>query len=208
MSSDRPNPRRSSRDIDINKLSESQLLTRPPRPSQSQPSSTPLPTHHRRPSSTLVPQPPPQQERTPSPAPPSPDNPTTSDLPLSLSASTLLHSPALPTDARTALNQIASTLDPPSHKITVRFHAIGDAPPLKQKVAKVSASNTFATIVKFLRKRLYPEGGGEGREADGLFCYVNSVFAPGLDEGVGNLWRCFKVDDQLIVAYSRTPAFG
>ena len=23
----------------------------------------------------------------------------------------------------------------------------------------------------------------------GLFCYVNSVFAPGLDEGVGNLWR-------------------
>lgn len=22
-----------------------------------------------------------------------------------------------------------------------------------------------------------------------MFCYVNSVFAPGLDEGVGNLWR-------------------
>jgi len=22
-----------------------------------------------------------------------------------------------------------------------------------------------------------------------VFCYVNSVFAPGLDEGVGNLWR-------------------
>jgi ubiquitin-like protein ATG12 len=186
MSSDRPNPRRSSRDIDIDKLSESQLLTRPPRPSQTQPSFTSLPTQHRRPSSALVPQPPGQQERTPSPASPSPDYPTTSDLPLSLSTSTLLHSPALPTDARTALNQIAATLDPPSHKITVRFHAIGDAPPLKQKVAKVSASNTFATIVKFLRKRLYLEGGGE---ADGLFCYVNSVFAPGLDEGVGNLWR-------------------
>lgn len=23
----------------------------------------------------------------------------------------------------------------------------------------------------------------------GVFCYVNSVFAPGLDEGVGGLWR-------------------
>jgi ubiquitin-like protein ATG12 len=189
MSSERPNPRRSSRDINVDKLSESQLLTRPPRSSQNQPSSTTLPSHPGRPSSTLIPQPPHQPERTPSPASPSPDYPTTADLPLSLSTSTLLHSPNLPTDARTALNQIAATLDPPSHKITVRFHAIGDAPPLKQKVAKVSASNTFATIVKFLRKRLYPEGGGEGREADGLFCYVNSVFAPGLDEGVGNLWR-------------------
>ena len=29
------------------------------------------------------------------------------------------------------------------------------------------------------------EGGGQG----GVFCYVNSVFAPGLDEGVGGLWR-------------------
>ena len=27
-------------------------------------------------------------------------------------------------------------------------------------------------------------GGG-----DQVFCYVNSVFAPGLDEGVGGLWK-------------------
>lgn len=34
------------------------------------------------------------------------------------------------------------------------------------------------------------DGGGGG-----VFCYVNSVFAPGLDEGVGGLWRvslCFS----------------
>ena len=39
----------------------------------------------------------------------------------------------------------------------------------------------------FLRKKLGPENGA-------VFCYVNSVFAPGLDEGVGNLWRvsCFS----------------
>ena len=39
----------------------------------------------------------------------------------------------------------------------------------------------------FLRKKLGAENGA-------VFCYVNSVFAPGLDEGVGNLWRasCFS----------------
>lgn len=34
----------------------------------------------------------------------------------------------------------------------------------------------------FLRKKLGAENGA-------VFCYVNNVFAPGLDEGVGNLWR-------------------
>ena len=34
------------------------------------------------------------------------------------------------------------------------------------------------------------EGGdGAGDGGGGVFCYVNSVFAPGLDEGVGGLWR-------------------
>lgn len=96
-----------------------------------------------------------------------------------------------------------------------------------------------------MRKRLLEGKGGEAGEGAGggnesVFCYVNSVFAPGLDEGVGALWRvslrlkgawlrgvwrggrdgeigmgcglmwwqCFKTDDQLIVAYSMTPAFG
>jgi ubiquitin-like protein ATG12 len=27
------------------------------------------------------------------------------------------------------------------------------------------------------------------KDHESVFCYVNSVFAPGLDEGVGNLWR-------------------
>ncbi|EEP76283.1 predicted protein [Uncinocarpus reesii 1704] len=57
-------------------------------------------------------------------------------------------------------------------------------------------------VVRFLRKKL------DCRESDSVFCYVNSVFAPGLDESVGGLWRCFKTDDQLIVSYSMTPAFG
>lgn len=37
--------------------------------------------------------------------------------------------------------------------------------------------------MRFLRKRL------KLADHDSVFCYVNSVFAPSLDEGVGNLWR-------------------
>jgi ubiquitin-like protein ATG12 len=176
-------------------LSESQLLPT----SGHNPSSSPQGPSSSSISSPLAPS-------CPSPDPDADDPGAGPDLPLSLSTSTLLTT-TLPTDARSALATLASTLDPPTHKITVRFQAIGDAPPLKVKVAKVSASHTFATVVRFLRKRLYgnaptegggaaggegvADGGGSGvkRKEESLFCYVNSVFAPGLDEGVGNLWR-------------------
>ncbi|CAL8578954.1 hypothetical protein XPA_004718 [Xanthoria parietina] len=149
--------------------------------------------------------------------PPIPDSPTAANtsIPLPLSASILLT--ALPQDATSALDQAtaAATADVPE-KVTIRLQPIGSAPQLRQKVFKISAKNRFETVVTFLRNRLFKKGeaGGDGeREGGGgggehVFCYVNSVFAPGLDEGVGALWRCFKTDDQLIVAYSTTPAFG
>lgn len=103
----------------------------------------------------------------------------------------------------------------------MRFQPLPSAPILKNRIFKISASQKFETVVKFLRKKL------DCKDTDSVFCYVNSVFAPGLDEGVGGLWRvsqlsvadykyrpiedfmqCFKTDDQLIVAYSMTPAFG
>lgn len=65
----------------------------------------------------------------------------------------------------------------------MRLQPIGSAPILKQKVFKISASSRFSVVLNFLRKKVGV------REGDGLFLYVNSVFAPGLDEGVGNLFR-------------------
>lgn len=53
----------------------------------------------------------------------------------------------------------------------------------------------------FLRRKLRVEagigaggekgekGGGAGGDGGSVFCYVNNVFAPGLDEGVGGLWK-------------------
>ncbi|KAL8764977.1 MAG: hypothetical protein Q9209_007778 [Squamulea sp. 1 TL-2023] len=149
---------------------------------------------------------------TSSPAPsegPIPDSPTVANpsLPLTLSASILLTS--LPQDATSALEQatLAASADIPE-KVTIRLQPIGSAPQLRQKVFKISSKNRFETVVTFLRNRLFKKSDGGEDVGEHVFCYVNSVFAPGLDEGVGALWRCFKTDDQLIVAYSTTPAFG
>ena len=58
-------------------------------------------------------------------------------------------------------------------------------------VFQVSSSNRFETVVTFLRKKLLEsgKGGDTGKRDRSVFCYVNSVFAPSLDEGVGGLWK-------------------
>lgn len=80
--------------------------------------------------------------------------------------------------------------------MTIRFQPVGSAPPLRQRVFKISAANRFESVVAFLSRKLRAleradanVGGGLGLGTGGVFCYVNSVFAPGLDEGVGGLWR-------------------
>ncbi|MCJ1430852.1 Ubiquitin-like protein [Xylographa pallens] len=116
----------------------------------------------------------------PSPSPPPAEENLPPSLPLPLSASLLLTS--LPTDAHTAL-ALAAQQDQQPQKIKVRFQPIGSAPALTQRVFKISATSRFESVVTFLRKKL-----GVRRE-ESVFCYINSVFAPGLDEGVGGLWK-------------------
>ncbi|CAE6996127.1 Ubiquitin protein [Pyrenophora teres f. teres] len=91
---------------------------------------------------------------------------------------------------------------PNSPTVTIRLQPIGSAPHLTQRIFKLSTTQTFATIVRFLRKRLGV------KEHESVFCYVGSVFSPGLDEGVGNLWSCFKQGEELVVGYAVSPAFG
>jgi len=86
--------------------------------------------------------------------------------------------------------------------VSVRFQPVGSAPILKQRVFKISASSKFSVVLNFLRKKVGL------KEGDGLFCYVNSVFAPGLDEGVGNLYRVslrlsFLPNQELFSSFAR-----
>ncbi|PTB64587.1 APG12-domain-containing protein [Trichoderma citrinoviride] len=122
------------------------------------------------------------------------------EIPLTLSASVMLAD--LPRDATAALAS-AGELFPAHSKVVVKFKAVGSAPALQQDVCKISAGRKFEEVVRYLRRKL------RCKETDSVFLYVNSAFAPSLDEVVGNLHQCFKnAHDQLVVAYSITPAFG
>ncbi|RPB24525.1 hypothetical protein L211DRAFT_837446 [Terfezia boudieri ATCC MYA-4762] len=103
---------------------------------------------------------------------------------MALTTSILLTS--LPPDVTAAL-AIATAPPPQNDKVTIRFQSIGNAPMLKRKVFRISSGAKFGKVVAFLRKQLgMDEGGAPG---EGLWCYVNQSFAPGLDAEVGGLWR-------------------
>ncbi|KAI9481107.1 MAG: ubiquitin-like autophagy protein Apg12-domain-containing protein [Benjaminiella poitrasii] len=87
-------------------------------------------------------------------------------------------------------------------KVIVIFRAIGNAPILKQKVFKLTASNKFQTVIQFLRKELRYQG------SDPLFLYINSAFSPSPDETVADLHKCFNTDGHLIINYCTTAAWG
>ncbi|UKZ59754.1 uncharacterized protein TrAtP1_001051 [Trichoderma atroviride] len=121
------------------------------------------------------------------------------EIPLTLSASVVLAD--LPRDATAALASAGGF--PATSKVVVKFKAVGSAPALQQDVCKISAARKFEEVVRYLRRKL------RCKDTDSVFLYVNSAFAPSLDEVVGNLHQCFKnAHDQLVVAYSITPAFG
>ncbi|KNG49789.1 ubiquitin-like protein atg12 [Stemphylium lycopersici] len=126
-----------------------------------------------------------------------PDEDDTTEAPLTMAASVVLTN--LPKDTSKAL-ETAGNLT--VQKVTIRLHPIGSAPHLTQRIFKLSTNQAFATIVRFLRKRLGV------KEHESVFCYVGNVFSPGLDEGVGNLWSCFKQGEELVVGYALAPAFG
>lgn len=133
------------------------------------------------------------------------------DLPMTMAASVMLTS--LPRDARSALEGAGEVgVDKGefffffssfsffwliSLLVKIHFRAVGSALALRQPVRKLSSTARFEAVVRFLRKQLRLQ------DHESVFCYVNSVFAPGLDEGIGNLWRVSYsfVDDDLWTRY-------
>jgi ubiquitin-like protein ATG12 len=135
---------------------------------------------------------PPSPSATPAPSsntfaiPDVPPTSTSPDLPLTLASSLILTS--LPQDAASALH---SAGDFPLPKIIVHFKAVGAAPILEKKVCKINSSQRFEAVVSYLRRVL------RVRESESVFLYVNSSFAPALDEVVGNLHRVSGVTSSL-----------
>lgn len=106
------------------------------------------------------------------------DNEETNEQQLTMAASVILTN--LPKNAHEALDGAGELTQA---KVTIRLQPVGSAPALRQRVFKISSTQRFSAVVGFLRKKLGLD------PKDSIFCYVNSVFAPGLDEVVGNLWR-------------------
>lgn len=155
-------------------------------------------------------------------ATPIPDDAHDADLPLTMTASVVLT--ALPRDATAALKD-AGAFDkpkgtPPIHlpsilprpralltrrplaAVTVRFKAVGSAPILKQQVCRINATQRFEAVVAYLRRvlRCGPQ--------DSVFLYVNSTFAPALDEIVGNLHRVSLLGSQLLGGFFKGETDG
>lgn len=130
-----------------------------------------------------VPPPPPPTKMTPQaptspPASPALEGRDSPDLPLTMTASTMLLS--LPRDATAALAAAGAF---PQEKVVVRFKPVGSAPPLRRELVKVLSVQKFETVVGYLRRTL------KVQDTESVFLYVNNTFAPALDEVVGNLWR-------------------
>lgn len=87
---------------------------------------------------------------------------------------------ALPRDAASALSAAGEF---PKPKVTVHFKAVGSAPAVRNQVCKISSTQRFEAVVSYLRRTL------KVGPTDSVFLYVNSSFAPALDEIVGNLHR-------------------
>lgn len=122
------------------------------------------------------PSPPPSSSSTPIPDA-NPSTPSPPDLPLTMSASIVLAD--LPRDASAAL---ASAGTFAQDKVVVKFKPVG-APALAQDVCKISAERRFEEVVRYLRRKL------KCKDEESVFLYVNSAFAPSLDEVVGNLYQ-------------------
>lgn len=80
----------------------------------------------------------------------------------------------------------------------VRLSPLPNTKALRTPVFNCGTAQRFEFVVRFLRKRL------QLKDHESVFCYVNSVFAPGLDEGVGNLWRVSLASSEALY-YVRVP---
>ncbi|EGC40161.1 hypothetical protein DICPUDRAFT_74321 [Dictyostelium purpureum] len=90
----------------------------------------------------------------------------------------------------------------PDSKIVVYFKNAGGAQALKQKKFKLQANLSFQNVIDKLRSQL------KLKSNESLFLFINQVFQPSPDEILGELYKCFCHNDQLIINYSDLPAWG
>eukprot|EP00939_MAST-03C_sp_MAST-3C-sp1_P000048 g48.t1 len=89
-----------------------------------------------------------------------------------------------------------------SDAVKLHFKAVGGARIMKRRKFKMKPDKEWSVVSTFLRKQL------KLKDTDPLFTYINSAFCPSPDQLVGNLFENFRINDELIVNYSITNAWG
>lgn len=87
----------------------------------------------------------------------------------------------------------------PQEKVQIKFMPIGSIATMVPTVFKISSSQPFSMVLSFLKKKL---------KIQDVYCYINNSFAPNPQQVIGDLWQQFKINDELIVSYCGTVAFG
>lgn len=86
-----------------------------------------------------------------------------------------------------------------SEKISLQFHPIGLAPSIRPNTFKISGSQTVATVLSYLMRRL---------RLKHIHLYVSNTFQPTPDEKLGDLHELFLSNGVLVLGYCETIAFG
>lgn len=92
-----------------------------------------------------------------------------------------------------------------TERITIRCNPIGSTPALHPTIFRISYSQPFSTLIKFITKKLQKLK-KEGVKC--VFCYVNGSFAPIPDVSCGELYRAYGIRGELVVSYCEVVAFG
>lgn len=108
----------------------------------------------------------------------------------------------LPPSTNNTISKITEQIE---DKVTIRFQPIGSAPSIQQRQFKVSYSQPFSTIIKFITKKLQKKKTNPNQL---IHCYVNNSFSPCPDEIIGQLYRHFGNNGELVISYCDIVAFG
>lgn len=85
-------------------------------------------------------------------------------------------------------------------KTTIRFVPIGSTPRINPLVFTISSNQTVSILIKFLAKKL--------KTKDHVYLYIQNSFQPTPDEKLSDLYNLFRTNNELIVSYCESVAFG
>ncbi|CAK9437005.1 uncharacterized protein LODBEIA_P14790 [Lodderomyces beijingensis] len=85
-------------------------------------------------------------------------------------------------------------------KISIRLQPIGSTRAILPKVFKILSTQSVSTVNRFLCRKL--------RSKEPFHLYIHNSFSPLPDEKVGDLYNMFKTNNELIISYCNTLAFG